>query len=207
MVDFCIIAGLGIAFGAGDGQLGTYIIGVGYFKPYTMDSNILASVMALMVVIYTIINRHDDSKPIPRWLLRAYLTGTTCLVLTFIVVAAFLAPTQVVSGRSYWMIFSGDMFFFHFLNPLLSVITLVFLLKDNQFTKTDRFIGMIPTIIYSIVYFVMVVVLKQWEDFYHFTFGGKYYLAPVVLVAVYGVAFLTSFVLTQVHNQVARNCK
>jgi len=200
-LNVAIVATIGIIFGAGEGQLGNYVIGLGYFKPYTMDSNIISGIVALLVVINRMGNKRGDGKQIPGWIMRAYLMGNTCLVLTFLVAAAFLAPTQVIAGRSYFMMFSGDMFFFHFLNPVLATISLIVLLRDYRFSTVDRFLGIVPTIVYSIVYFVMVVVLKRWNDFYHFTFGGRYYLIPMVVAVLYGVAYLISYMLTQQHNR------
>lgn len=193
-----VIATSGIVLGAGEGQVGNYVIGLGYLKPYTMDSNILTGMIAALIVVYSI--RNGAKNRIPRWLMRAYLMGTTCLGLTFLIAAAFLAPMQVMAGRNYFIMFSGDMFFFHFLNPVLATISYVFLLRDNRCGLTDRLLGIFPTIVYSVVYFVMVVVLKRWEDFYHFTFGGKYYLIPLVVAVIYGAAYLISYMLTRLHN-------
>jgi len=199
-VDVIVIAALGIVYGAGDGQLGNYIIGWGYFKPYTMDSNILTGLVALAVVVYHLTNIKNEEKQPPRWLMRAYLMGTTCLILTFLIATFFLAPIQVINGRNYFIMFSKDMFFFHFLNPLLATFSLVALLRNTRFTLVDRFIGMIPTVLYSAVYFLMVVVFKSWNDFYHFTFDGKYYLIPGVVVIIYGATYLNAYLLTRMHN-------
>jgi len=200
-INVTIVALLGIICGAGDGQLGNYVIGLGYLKPYTMDSNILAGVIALLVVIFSIKGIKNGRRQMPRWLMNAYLMGTTCLDLTFLIATAFLAPMEVAAGRNYFIMFSKDMFFFHFLNPLLATITLVILLEEYSFSFVDRIIGMAPTIVYSIIYFVMLVVLKQWEDFYNFTFGGKYYLIPIVVAIIYGITVAVSWVLAYMHNR------
>jgi len=200
-INVVVIATIGIVFGAGEGQLGNYIIGWGYFKPYTMDSNILAGIMAILVLVYSVRDRHNNG--IPRWLIRAYLMGTTCLVLTFLIAATFLAPVKVMSGSNYFTMFSKDMFFFHFLNPLLAVISFLALADGEKLSRMDSVIGMIPTIVYSIIYFVMVVVLKLWNDFYHFTFGGKYYLIPIVVVVIYGTTYTISSLLIRIHNHFA----
>lgn len=205
-VDAMVIAALGIVYGAGEGQLGNYVIGWGYFKPYTMDSNIFTGVVALLVVIYSLININNEETQLPGWLMRAYLMGTTCLVLTFLIATLFLAPIQVINGRNYFTMFSKDMFFFHFLNPLLATFSLVALLKDTKFSLVDRFIGMVPMVVYSFVYFVMVVVLKRWNDFYHFTFDGRYYLIPGVVVIIYGVTYLNAYWLTRAHNYCSGYC-
>jgi len=199
-VNTIIIAIIGILYGAGDGQLGNYIVGLGYFKPYTMDSNILTGLVAFIVIVYSIKNAGTDKKIFPRWLIRAHLMGTTSLLLIFLIATLFLAPMQVMAGRNYFVMFSDDMFFFHFLNPLLATISLITLPKDYIFSFADRFIGMFPTIVYSIVYFVMVVLLKWWDDFYHFTLGGNYFLVPIVFVIIYGVAYMCSYMLIRVHN-------
>jgi len=203
VINVIAIAAMGIVRGAGQGQVGTFIIGLGYLKPYTMDSNILAGLLAAAVLAFSAKNRQKAGGRIPRWLMRAYLMAATCLTLTFLIAAAFLAPVRAMAGGNYFTLFSGDMFFFHFLNPVLAVLSFVLLLEGGRAVPADRLLGMLPTIVYSVVYFVMVVVLKRWSDFYHFTFGGRYYLIPAVVAVIYGAAYMISYLLCRLHNRFA----
>lgn len=55
---------------------------------------------------------------------------------------------------------------------------------DSNICRKDCILAMTPTIIYSIVYFIMVVILKRWNDFYGFTFGGRYAILPIVVAVI-----------------------
>jgi len=195
-----VVSFIGVVFGAGDGQLGNYVIGPGYFKPYTMDSNILAGIASLIMLIF-IIRELRTGKAVPKWAVLVHFMATACLLLTFLIAAAFLAPMMVTEGHSYFVIFGQDMFFFHFLNPMLSILSFTLLYKAPRLSKRDTLFGMIPTIIYSIVYLLMVVVFKKWDDFYNFTFGGQYKLIPIVIIVMYGLILGLSFLLLCLHNR------
>lgn len=183
----------GFLYGAGDGQVGSDMIGLRYFMPYTIDSNILGGVAALLLLA---MNRN-----VPKWLAQMYLMATACLTLTMVITAGFLAPTTVMMGGSYFVMFSGDMFFFHFVNPVIAILTCTCLLNEHQFGKADCIIAMIPTIIYSFVYCLMVVILQRWEDFYNFTFGGKNEIVPIVIIVIYTMVYVIARVLTRAHNK------
>ena len=59
-------------------------------------------------------------------------------------------------------------------------------------SRREALLGVIPVAIYSVVYLVMVVFLQHWNDWYGFTFGGRYGLVPVVIIVMglfaYGVS-------------------
>jgi len=191
----------GILNGAGDGQVGKHVIGWGYFKAYTMDSNIFMGIVALLVLGWTVRDWLRKEDTLPKWMETLYLTGTTCLVLTFLITATFLAPTRELRGEGYFSMFQDEMLFYHLLNPVLSVICFTCLQKKYTFAPRESFKGTIPTILYATIYFIMVVIVKCWEDFYNFTFGGRYYVIPLVAAVVYGVVYGISRLLILLHNR------
>ena len=97
--------------------------------------------------------------------------------------------------------FAGEMIFFHLLNPLIAAYSIMFIEKENKFDKKDHVIAIIPTIIYAIVYTTMVVILKRWIDFYYFTFGGRYYLLPIVYISVLSIVYFTTKLFIKKHNK------
>lgn len=193
VISVSILATRGFFFGAGGGQVGPNIVRTGYFKPYTIDSNIFGGVAALLLII--------KRKAIPKWVAQVYLMATCCLALTLILTAGFLAPMRALGGGNYFSMFFGDMFFSHLVNPMLTVLTFTCLMKEHIFSRKDCILAMTPTIIYSIVYFIMVVILKRWNDFYGFTFGGRYAILSIVVAVIYAGVFFIAKGLTHLHNK------
>ncbi len=196
-----IIVYNGVTSGAGKGQVGIYLSGPAYFIPYTVDSNVLCALASLVMIVFSIRCLMNKKSTIPKWATTFKLAGATSLSLTFIVVTIFLGPIQVLQGRSYFNMFAGEMIFLHLLNPLIAAYSIMFIEKENKLDKKDHIIALIPTIIYAIVYTTMVVILKRWVDFYYFTFGGRYYLIPIVYIFILSIIYFTTKLFIKKHNK------
>lgn len=189
-----------VAFGTVAGQVDTGVnYGWFYFATFTVDSNILLGVIAFIVLISEIKNLIKKS-PTPKYVPVVYLIATSLAMLTFLTVVLFLAPLRAISGRNYFDMLVGPMFFFHFFNPVLAATSYIFFIKGKIKPRTKT-LAFIPLAIYSFAYFINVVILNRWEDFYHFTFGGKYYLVPVVFIAIFGITYLIATTLDFLHNK------
>ena len=173
----------GVIYGAGSGQLGEQMRGAGYFKAFTILSNILLGICALTAAVSLLRGRPGAGC------MKLYLTGAAAAGLTFAVVLLFLGPMQLTKGKSFFSMYSNDMFFFHLLNPLLAAINLALFMPRFSCTKKDVAAAVIPTALYSFVYIYFVVITKQWSDFYNFTFGGKVWLTPIVATVLYAATY------------------
>lgn len=190
----------GVLFGADPGQVGNNMIYWGYFKAFTIDSNDLAAISSLIMAVYLIRSIVKKDSKVPYWaVLLQYMSGVA-VGLTFITTLTFLAPTQVSLGNSYWLFFSGDMFFLHFLTPFSVIAMFIWGNKDLRFSKKDNILGLIPLTLYAIVYITTVVFLKTWQDFYGFTFGGKMWCIAPSLLVVYGVSYLIGLLMIKANN-------
>ena len=201
VISTIIIVCDGVTSGAGEGQVGIYLRGAAYFIPYTVDSNVLCALSSLVMIIFCVRGLIDKKNIIPKWASVFKLAGAASLSLTFLVVVLFLGPIQVIQGRSYFTMFVGEMFFFHLLNPIIAAYSFMFIEKSNKLDKKDNIIALIPTIIYALVYMMMVIVLKKWIDFYYFTLGGRYYLLPVVLLAIFSTIYFSTKLFIKFHNK------
>ena len=114
----------------------------------------------------------------------------------------FLAPTATLKAgpKIIWKFFEGNVFVLHLTSPVLGFITFVFF-EQYSIEKKLTVLGTLPSTVYSIVYLIMVVILKRWNDFYGFTFGGKYYLSPVVIISMFGLSFLVSNVILKLNRK------
>lgn len=191
----------GVLFGAAAGQLGENMINWGYFKAFTVLSNDLAAIASLVMVVLLIKNLVSGKDELPYWaVLFQYVSGVA-VGLTFVTTATFLAPTQVSIGNSYWLYFSNDMFFLHFLTPVLVILCYIFGEKQFTFKRKENVIGLIPLFLYSIVYVTNAVILHTWSDFYGFTFGGHNAVVIPVLIVIYAVTFGIAVLMTFCHNK------
>ena len=164
-----------------------------YFNTFTIDSNLF---MALCAIIRLALGHSEKCR---RFTTVLFYTGTTCVALTMVTVLLFLGPLQWTLGKSYFSMFADDMLFFHLLNPLMAITAMV--LDGVKLKLRHALIAIVPVIVYSVVYVRNVIFVRCWSDFYNFTFGGKMYMAPVMLIVMYGAAFLIALGIGKAHNK------
>lgn len=171
-----------------------------YFRQFTNLSNIYMGIVSLLIFIFTLINFKKEYR-LPKWLRIIQLSAVMGVMLTFLTVILFLVPTQVRNWTGFINMYKNDMFFFHFLNPLLALSVFLFFVRGEKLTWKIDFFGMIPMVIYSIVYSVCVLTQK-WNDFYGFTFGGKQWAMPLSLLVMYIFTYLVSFLTSFIYNKI-----
>jgi hypothetical protein len=195
-----IVTYITLAFGTVAGQVDTGVdYGWMYLITYTVQSNILLGIVALIGIIYGLRNLKKD-RPIPRRFLVLYLTAAAAAMLTALTVIFFLAPARVVAGKNYFDMLLGPMFFFHFFNPFLSAAAFIYLTPAIRFAKPDAYYSIIPPVLYAIPYILNVVILKGWPDFYGFTFGGNDWAIIFVFLVIATVITSVAYGLVHLHN-------
>lgn len=160
---------------------------VACFKYFTTDSNILSALASLLYLIFRWRSRRTPEKAMPSWLAVFKFIGTVAASITLLTVVLFLAPMSAVRGhgfRSVLLFFTGNVFVLHLSTPVLSLLSTLLLEPDTVITRRQAVWGLLPTAAYSMLYLTMVVLLKQWNDWYGFTFGGRYELVPVVMAVM-----------------------
>jgi len=195
-----IVSYITIAFGTVAGQVDTNVeYGWFYIATFTVQSNILLGIVALLGVIFSI-RSLKKNKPIPRKFLVVYLMAASAAMLTALTVIFFLAPIRAVGGKNYFDMLLGPMFFFHFFNPFLSAAAFIYLTPAIRFAKDDGYPALLPPAIYAVPYILNVVILHTWYDFYGFTFGGKNWAIIFVFIVISSVTFSISRLLVYLHN-------
>lgn len=199
-----IVTYITLSFGTVAGQVDTGAsYGWMYIVTFTVQSNLLLGLIALINLIFGIRN-FTKNKPIPRAALTWYLVASSAAMLTALTVMFFLAPIRAVSGRNYFDMLLGPMFFFHFFNPFLSAAAFIYLTPRIKFVRPDCFLALLPPIAYAAPYILNVVILQNWPDFYHFTFGGHYFAILPVFIMISSVTFGIATALVKFHNHRAR---
>ncbi len=171
------VLGFFVTTGSGNMQ----VAGVKCFMFFTIDSNILAALASVFMCFFSIKILKRENAEIPKWLSVFKFIGTTAVTVTLLTVIFFLGPTM-----GYALMFAGSSLFLHLINPLLCIISYVFLENSNKLPLKFSLLGILPTLLYGLVYVVMVVFTQKWQDFYGFNTGGFWYISlPVMLIATY----------------------
>lgn len=118
------------------------------FEYYTEDSNILALIISLLFVIFSL-----NNCKLPKWLKVLKYSSTVCLSVTFFVVLFILTPMYNFNFK--YMFFYNSLVFQHLLCPLLSIVTFVFFDDIGEISFKDVFLGLITTLIYSFILIIL----------------------------------------------------
>ena len=173
----------------GDGNM--QVSGFKSLKYFTNLSNCFAALASLICIPYNIRNMKKGTNLFPKAVYLTKFYSAVSVTVTFLTCVFFLgpinilimAPYHVPPLRAYAMMFSGNTFYLHFLTPMLSILSVVALERTEGFDKKYVKYAVLSVLLYAIVYITMVAFIGPenggWKDFYHFTFGGKMYLAPV----------------------------
>ena len=199
-----IVTYVTLSFGTVAGQVDTNVEESWfYILTFTVQSNILLGLIAFAGAIFGARNLKGN-KSIPKSFITWYLVAASAAMLTAITVILFLAPGRALQGKNYFEMLMGPMFFFHFFNPFLSAIALIFFTGGEKLNLKNCLFSLIPPTAYAVPYILNVVILKNWYDFYGFTFGGNNWVVPLVFIVFAGITFSIAALLASCHNRYAR---
>ena len=167
---------------------------------FTILSNIFLGIISLVAACIGLYHL-KSGKALPKKLLTWYLVASTSAMLTCLTVLFFLAPVRAASGKDYFDMVLGPMFFLHFFNPILSAVIYIFFSGRKKATIKECVLSLIPPAIYAAPYVICVVIIHIWPDFYGLTFGGKDYLLFLVIVIFGAITFSISSLLAYCHNR------
>lgn len=195
LVILCTAAAIGVYFVSGPDVLGSQAAGC--FKYFTTDSNVLVALTSIVMLVFNIRKVRDPETVVPRWALLFRYVGVTSVTITLLTVVFFLAPVAAIRGgfANYFRLFEGNTFALHLSTPVMAILGFCLLERDRKLTVRDSLWALLPTVVYSIVYLVLVVFVKVWTDWYGFTFGGQTVMIPVSMITMYLVTWGVANVL------------
>ena len=164
--------------------------GNGCFRYFTTDSNVLAALAALGLFCCELRQLRHPDYAVPRWAMALKLVGTVAVTITFLTVLFFLVP---LANWNFAGFFSGNVFVLHGSTPVLCILSLLLLERKPALRRRCILLALLPTLVYSVVYLVMVVFVRRWYDWYGFTFGGQYQLIPLVLLVMYAFTLVLAW--------------
>lgn len=201
----CVINFFRVAVMSNDGALEA--TGWVAFRYFTVLSNVLAAIAALAVIVFNVKNIVDDTYVFPKWVLIVKFSAAVAVGVTFLTCVVFLGPVVMpLVGFSFLDLFVNENFFMHFFTPVLAMASFVCFERIKPFRFVETLYGVIPTLLYSFLYIPMVLT-KTWPDFYGFTFGGKYWVIPLVLIAMYGMTFGIAVALRAIQKAIVKKEK
>ena len=155
--------------------------GMSCFMYFTVDSNILAAVVCLIVAVCEL-RRLRNGEALPKWAAVLKFTATVAVGVTFFTVMLFLGPSM-----GYGPMVTGHNLFLHVLNPLAAMFSFAVLEREPRIRLAQTLWCLLPTVVYGIVYFYQVIILGPWKggwfDFYGFELGGMWYISAIALPA------------------------
>lgn len=167
--------------------------GLGTLRMYTSLSNILATLAAAICIPFQIDGLRRNKYKLPSWVVYLMFVGSVGTMVTMTIALVLIGPTQ---GYQYAM-FGNSNLFMHTLNPLFIFMLFAIAISDVRIKFNFSFITIIPTFLYSVLYFIMAFVVKAWRDHYHL---ADYMPWPVAFILIVIVAFVLSLFLRFVHN-------
>ena len=163
-------------------NLALWNTGVRKFIFFTVDSNVLAA-LTLLIALPFKYRRLVTGKPLPFFCVVLSFVGVAASSVTFMTVLLFLGP-----ALGYGNMFLGNNLLLHLVCPVCMAASFIFDFgsdKKLKFRYTP--LSLLPTVLYGILYFIMVMVVGAenggWEDFYGFNGGGVWYLSAVLMLA------------------------
>ena len=166
------------------------VTGVRTFRYFTTLSNLLEAIAALLFVIFSVVRR---GKPVPKRIEMLKYIASTEIFVTFLTIAAFLAPIYGFEATC-----TGNNFWFHLVFPVASVLEQIFLSEEKAGWKGNLF-AVVPTFVYGCYYVLNIVINGKgtWpdtNDWYGFLNWG-YLIGAVIFVSVCLMAFLIGLLL------------
>lgn len=122
------------------------VFGMGLFKWYTVDSNVLQLVVSILVVCY-----YMKGKELPGNVTLLHFISAVGLSITFLIAAFVLAPE---GGIRYYFI-ENVAPINHLIGPALSIISLLFLEKTKKQPLHIMIWPMAATLIYGVICLVL----------------------------------------------------
>ena len=176
--------------------------GIEFFKFFTVQSNVLAGITALIYIIF-LVREQKTQKKIPIWVFILRFIATIDLIITFLVVALFLG---FITDEGYLSMFVNANFLFHLAIPIINFASFVFYENPPKFKFSYTFWGITHLILYGIFYIIVVLLHYQngtvplEYDWYAFAQKGLV-IAFVCATVVWGLGYLVSFMLYKINNR------
>lgn len=154
------------------------------FRYFTIDSNVLMAITSIIVIVHNIKSFNKDCIQMPIYAKICKFVGTVAVTVTFLTVMFFLGPNMGYKE----MLIEGNLYL-HLICPLLAIISYILFETGNDFSNKYFYLGLAPTVIYGLIYLILVLITKTRPDFYGFNMNGLWYISLIAMIAAtYGIS-------------------
>ena len=167
--------------------------GLGTLRMFTTISNIISAMAAAICIPFQIDGLRRNKYKLPKWIVEVMYIGATGTMLTFTIALAIIGPT---SGYEYAMLANSNIFM-HTINPIFIFMLFTISISDGHIKFSHSFIAIIPTFIYSLLYFILAFATNVWRDHYHLADIMPW---PVAFILIMSAAYLLALLLMFLHN-------
>ena len=167
--------------------------GFGTLKMFTTLSNLLAAIAAFMCLPFQIDGLKKDKYKLPPWIVTLLYVGASGTFLTFII-----AITLISANKGFVeAMFVRSNLYMHTLNPIFITILFTLIISDSHIKFRYTFLTLIPVLLYSFLYLIMVFIAHIWDDHYQ---TNSFIPWPVTFIIIISVAYGASLLLRFLHN-------
>lgn len=169
--------------------------GASTFIYYTVDSNIICLLSSILFFIFMLIKKNITEIPFFVMILR--FMATVCLIVTFIVVVAYIAPAKLwVPNGTYLdnlkvVLLRDDMLYQHLLCPVISFISFSFYEGDRRLNKKKTiWYGTFATLIYGTVMIILNLLKIVDGPYPFFRINENPLIYSIVMVVIILMSYL-----------------
>lgn len=176
--------------------------GLAIFRYYTYCSNFLSIFNSLALIIFLLKNKNAFDK-IPRWVYIFHYIVTICLTITMIVVFTVLIPLYGEGGVEHYLTGSFRSMVFHFIAPILSIISFVLISKHFCLNKQEIVKAILPTFLYAVILLTLNI-LKLVDGPYAFlkVYNQPVYMTIFWIVCILGAGILIAIIYYVVNKKI-----
>ena len=157
---------------------------LGLFKYFTIQSNVFSAIVSVITLFYMFTGRQ-----IPEWLMVLRFVATVTVTLTCLTVMLYLGRLYGYKSQ-----LSEENIHLHLMGPLMAFVSTCFLEKGMKLSLGQMLLGMIPTMLYGILYIYEAAVKKNWSDFYGFVKADMIKSSIIMMILTALICILTGLV-------------
>ena len=169
---------------------------LGMFRFFTVQSNILMGIVALLFSVQELKVLFGKTREIPLKYYVLKLASTGAVALTFVVVFAYLG--NIAKGGLPSLLMNSNLFF-HLFIPIFSIITFILFERTKKINFKYTLYGIIPSFLYELYYIGNILVhmennkVSPEYDWYYFVQNGvstAVFVAPIMLLVTYVICVI-----------------
>ena len=143
------------------------------FRYFTVLSNLFCALTALILLVCELCGA------MPPWAAALKYMGTVAVTVTLVTVFVYLLPvTRSLRG----LLDAWPELVMHLITPVLAIFSFLGFEQEGLSAWIIP-LGLVPVLLYGLLYFNRVVVARAWEDMYGFNKGGKWKLSFALMTA------------------------